>query len=90
MPNWRRPAFDWDEGNIDHLLSRHDVNPEEAEQVFHNGPHVERRGKSYYVYDRDDGGRYFFLVCILRGTRLRVISARDMTDAERRIYERHT
>jgi len=40
MPNWRTPEFDWDDGNTEHIIGRHDVYPDEAEQVFYNGPHV--------------------------------------------------
>lgn len=40
MPNWTAPEFDWDDGNIDHLIDRHDVYPEEAEQVFGNNPYI--------------------------------------------------
>ena len=34
MPNWSRPEFDWDDGNESHLIERHDVYSEEAEQSF--------------------------------------------------------
>ena len=90
MPNWRSPLFDWDEGNTEHIIARHDVYPEETEQVFYSSPHVRRLGHFYEVLGRDDEGRYLFLVCVVRGDRLRVISARDMTATERRRYERHT
>lgn len=89
MPNWRNPEFDWDEGNEEHIL-RHEVDPEEAEQVFFNDPHVRRYGKLYHAYGRDDGGRYLFVVCaVRRNDRVRVVTARTMNAAERRIYDRH-
>jgi uncharacterized DUF497 family protein len=90
MPNWRSPEFDWDDGNIDHIIDRHDVYPDEAEQVFMNRNFLRRAGKVYEVYGRDDSGRYLHLICVLRWNRVRVISARDMTTSERRTYGRYS
>jgi uncharacterized DUF497 family protein len=89
MPDWSLPDFEWDDGNTQHLIERHDVYPEEAEQVFYNGAHVRRAGNEYYAYGRNDSGRYLFIVFVLRGKSVRVISARTMTQGERRLYERH-
>lgn len=83
MPDWSRPEFEWDDGNESHLIERHDIYPEEAEQVFFNGAHVRRVGDTYIAYGRDNAGRYLFLVFVLRGTAVRVYSAR------RRFYERY-
>lgn len=88
MPNWSRPEFDWDEANEDHIL-RHAVYPEEVEQVFANGAFIRRGKRVYYAYGQDDAGRYLFIVCQVRGERLRVATARTMSTAERRDYERH-
>jgi uncharacterized DUF497 family protein len=89
MPNWTNPDFDWDAGNIDHIIDRHGVYPEEAEQVFFNGAYIRRDGPIYRVHGQDDSGRYLLVVCELRGSRARVISARPMDAAERRHYERN-
>ena len=53
MPDWSQPEFEWDDDNAEHLIERHDVYPEEAEQVFYNGAHVRRARGGYYAYDRD-------------------------------------
>ncbi len=89
MPNWSWPEFEWDEDNIEHILERHNVDLEEAEQVFYNGPYVRRDGEVYRVHGQDDAGRYLLIICVLRGTLTRVISARDMSPKERKSYERH-
>lgn len=88
MPGWSQPEFDWDEGNEIHLIERHDVYPEEAEQVFYNGVHVRRGRTVHYAYGQDDAGRYLFLVFELRRGAIRVFFARDMTESERRLYQR--
>jgi hypothetical protein len=49
MPDWSRPVFQWDEGDENHLIARHDIYPEEAEQVFYNGPHIRRVGDRYLI-----------------------------------------
>ncbi len=89
MPNWAYPEFDWDDGNIDHILDRHGIEPEAAEAVFYNGAHVIRRGDRYHVFGQDSGRRYLFLVCVLRERAVHVISAREMTREERQYYDRH-
>jgi uncharacterized DUF497 family protein len=74
MPDWSRPEFDWDDANEDHVL-RHDVYPEEAEQVYDGRPLIRRFRGRYRVYGRDFSGRYLFVVCEERGDRIRVITA---------------
>ena len=88
MPNWRNPQFDWDMGNIDHIIERHGVYPEEAEQAFWNGAKVVRDGPVYRVFGETNAGRRLSMICELRNGRVRVISARDMTSNERSRYDR--
>ena len=90
MPNWRSPEFDWDDGNIDHLIERHNVYPDEIEQAFAGRIFVRRIGPHYEVFGRDDNGRYLFMLCVPRWNRIRVFSARSMTDSERSTYQRHS
>jgi uncharacterized protein len=88
-------VFDWDAGNADKNWLRHRVSPWECEQVFFNRPlvvaedelhsHNERR---HYALGQSDSGRLLFIAYTLRGEKVRVISARDMTSRERKEYER--
>lgn len=84
------PEFEWDEANEDKLLDRHNVSAFEAEQCFAN-PHTRRRvGDSMLMLGVTDGGRMLLLVYEQKpGGIVRVFSARDMTDSERRTYRRH-
>ena len=88
MPDWSRPEFEWDEANEDHVL-RHDVYPEEVEQVFFGGPVIRRFRDRYHVYGRDSTGRYLFVVCVERQGLIRVITARRMSRIDRRFYDRN-
>lgn len=84
------PEFEWDEDNEEKLLRRHGVSALEAEQCFSN-PHTKRRhGDALLMLGVTNGGRMLFLVYEQRPDgRVRVYSAREMTEMERRTYRRH-
>ena len=83
------PEFEWDEDNEEKLLRRHNVSALEAEQCFSN-PHSKRRhGDALLMLGVTNGGRMLFLVYEQRPSGVvRVYSAREMTDMERRTYRR--
>lgn len=82
-------GFEWDERNIDHIL-RHNVFPEEVEEVCMNKPYVRKtRDERYIVYGISDNGRYVFVVGVSKGKGLfRTITARDLTEKEKSLYKR--
>jgi len=85
--------FEWNAGNAEKNWLRHQVSQAECEQVFFNRPfvvteddlhsHSEAR---FYALGRTDADRLLFVVYTLRGEKVRVISARDMTRQERKEY----
>ncbi len=84
-------GFQWDEGNAEKNWIRHRVSLEECDQVFLNRPlvvsddprhsQVEQR---YFALGQTDTGRGLLVVFTIRADLIRVISARDMSRAERR------
>ncbi len=86
-------GFDWDAGNSEKNWLKHGVTPAECEEVFFNQPllvasdpsHSEREPR-YFALGRTDGERQLFVAFTGRGTKIRVISARDMSRRERAIY----
>ncbi len=89
----RAAGFEWDEGNAQKNWIRHRVTRLECEQVFFNQPLIVARGEGrapdelrFYALGQTDAGRELFLVFTLRGDLVRVISARDMSRKERRVY----
>jgi hypothetical protein len=82
MPPFR---FWWDELNVEHIAD-HGVEPYEAEEVIYDNPFVVRAGKDRYAaYGQTDSGRYLLVVYALKShQRLRVVTARDLTSAERK------
>ena len=86
-------GFDWDEGNTNKNWLKHNVTPSECEQVFFNQPLVvqddlkhSKNENRYYALGQTDHKRTLFVVFTVRNNMIRVISARDMSRKERRIY----
>ncbi|HHS98592.1 MAG TPA: BrnT family toxin [Chloroflexi bacterium] len=82
--------FIWPDWVVEKILVKHGVEPEEVEEAFFNPPYKVRRAASgkYLLYGRSEAGRYLFIVFVWEGTAVRIITARDMTPAERRYFER--
>ena len=82
-------TFEWDEWNVDHI-ARHGLEPYEAEAGCRGNTLVLRGRKGHYVvYGRTEGGRYLFVILRVRRAGVaRIITARDMTERERRLYHR--
>ena len=87
-------GFQWDAGNAEKNWALHQVSQGECEQVFFNRPllvapdlgHSEGEPR-YAAMGHTHAGRGLAVVFTIRGTQVRVISARDMSRRERRIYE---
>ena len=88
-------GFEWHEGNATKNWEKHVVTQAECEQAFFNRPLLVRRDKGHslteprlYGLGKTDAGRLLFVAFTIRGDKIRVISARDMTTQERERYER--
>ena len=77
--------FWWDENNIEHIAN-YGVEPYEAEEVIDDSPLILRASKDRYsAYGQTDSGRYLLVVFALKpDERIRVITARDLTAAEKK------
>jgi len=94
---WERIAgFDWDAGNARKSTDKHDVSQAEAEQVFFNEPLLtvpdtkhSATEQRIHALGRTDDGRLLHITFTLRDkdTKIRVISARDMSRKERGYYD---
>ena len=87
-------GFQWDEGNLLKNWEKHRVSAVECEQVFFNNPLIAVRDEQhsdsesrFYLLGQTDTGRKLFVVFTTRDNLIRVISARDMSRKERKIYE---
>jgi uncharacterized protein len=80
----------WTDKSEDHIAA-HNVTPDEVEQVLYTRPRLVLKGPegTEYVFGTTDGGRYLLVVLTesIDG-RAYVVTARDMTDAERQAFQR--
>lgn len=90
-------GFDWDAGNERKSADKHGVSQAEAEQAFFNDPVVVSADTEhsaseprFHALGRTNAGRLLHVTFTLRqdGTKIRVISARDMHRKERSRYEK--
>ncbi len=83
----RIAGFEWDDWNIEHI-GRHGVTLAEVEEACYYQPLTlkSKRG-SYLVLGQSQEGRYLAIVIKHKEKNIiRVITARDMNEAERRRY----
>jgi uncharacterized DUF497 family protein len=86
-------GFQWDDGNVDKNFLSHQVTKSECEQIFFNQPlfindddkHSEFEVR-YYALGKTDEGRKLFIIFTVRENLIRVISARDMSKKEKKVY----
>ena len=88
--------FFWLPDTVDKLVTKHRVTPEEVEEVFFSRPSFRFHEKGrvqgedmYTALGQTETGRYVIVFFILKpANQALIISARDMTRAERKRYGR--
>lgn len=88
-------TFDWNKGNIEKNVDKHNVTNKETEEIFFNKSikvfedikhsQVEERFVALGVTNKR---RKLYIVFTIREECIRVISARDQSKKERRLYEK--
>ena len=86
-------SFQWDRGNRDKNLIKHNVENWECEQVFFNRPlpvlddpkHSASENR-LAAFGKTDTERFLVVIFTKRENLIRVISARDMNKRERKFY----
>lgn len=86
-------GFEWDGGNSAKNWRRRQVTQAEAEQTLLNHPLVvaadikhSQKEPRFIALGQTDAGRGLMVVFTIRGRRVRVVSARSMSKAERKTY----
>lgn len=88
----RVEEFDWDRANIQKSWEEHRVAFYECEEVFFHEPVIVPNPEHsvtemrYFVFGPTVAGRLLTIVFTMRGNRIRVASARDMSRKERKRY----
>jgi hypothetical protein len=90
-------GFDWDPSNINKNQAKHNVTWQEAEATFRNRPIVvledskhSNMENRHTLYGKTDNSRKLTIIFTLRKNYFRIISARDQSKLERRIYDQVT
>ncbi len=86
-------GFEWDKHNSEKIWIKHKVSPFESEQIFFNLPlivadavkHSEKENR-FCALGHTDTNRLLFMVFTVRGKNIRIISARNMSRKERKVY----
>ena len=86
-------GFEWDEGNRDKNWISQQVTSSECEEIFFNQPLVvaddtlhSKDESRYYSLGQTNTGRLLFISFTIRKKFIRIISARDMSRKERKVY----
>jgi hypothetical protein len=86
-------GFQWDRGNKDKNLLKHNVENWECEQVFLNRPLLVLDDPKHSVLEerwaalgKTDADRFLVIIFTKRKDLVRIISARDMNRREREFY----
>lgn len=90
-------AFEWNAGNTDKNWHKHKVETKEIEEIFANKPlrlfpdlthsHKEQR---FLALGQTNTNRLLSAIFTIRNNKIRVISARDQSKKDRRVYEETT
>jgi uncharacterized DUF497 family protein len=90
-------GFQWDKGNINKNLYKHNAENWECEQIYFNEPLIilddpkhSYAEKRWAAFGKTDAGRMLTVIFTKRGSLIRVISARDTNRKERIFYEKNS
>jgi hypothetical protein len=78
----------WTSDRIEHIKERHGIYCDEVEEACELGYWIRKgRENRYLLYGQTENGRYLLVVLEYEfDGKFKVITARDMTDSERRLY----
>lgn len=86
----------WFDDIIEKMKRKHNARQQEVREVLNNAPHFRfvekghRQGENVYTaMGKTDSSRYLIVFFVYKSNkRALILSARDMTKAERRLYEK--
>ena len=87
-------GFEWDAGNKQKSLVKHEVSNEECEETFFDSKKEIQKDilhslneERYVLIGQTKKGRLLYIIFTIRKNKIRVISARDINKKERKLYE---
>lgn len=89
--------FDWDKGNLDKNWLKHKVRSKEVEEIFFNDELItffdighSQKENRFIALGRTNQKRKLIISFTIRKNKIRVISARNQSRKERKLYEQET
>ena len=85
-------GFEWDRGNELKSYDKHRITKKEAEEVFDNFPLFFGKGRNegseerMLAYGKSNSDKLLTLVFTIRKNKIRIISARQQSRKERKVY----
>jgi len=86
--------FEWDKGNIDKNVKKHGITNENAEKIFLEEKSIfsedikhSKIEKRYQILGESRKGQVLSVVFTIRNEKVRIISARQANQKERKLYE---
>jgi len=88
-------TFEWDKGNKDKNVKKHNVSNQETEEAFINDPkfilsdekHTSENETRHMLWGITNHKRFITIIFTIRNEKIRIISCRDMHKKESREYE---
>ena len=88
-------GFDWDDGNLYKNEKKHGITWQEIEEVFFNQPLLLAEDAKHSIYEfrcvaygKSNHDKKLTIIFTKRVSKIRVISARDMSKKERVYYDK--
>ena len=87
--------FEWDKGNREKNLKKHNVTNKEAEEVFKSEKIIifkdeshSQKEERYGIFGKSANNRLLSVIFTLRKDKVRIITVRNMSRKERKAYEK--
>lgn len=80
--------FEWNGRIVQKIIQKHGVFPHEVEEIFQGKAKVRAYMDIYHALGVTSDGKYLFVVFRKRKDSIKVITARPMTESEKRLYGR--
>lgn len=81
-------SFEWDPKVVQKIIQKHSVFPHEVEEVFQGINKVRAHMDIYHALGVSKDGKYLFVVFRKKKDSIKIITARTMTEKEKRLYRR--
>lgn len=80
--------FEWNAKVVEKVIQKHGVFPHEVEEVFQGRKKIRAHAGVYHVLGRSKEGKYLFVVFRRKVDSVKIITARPMTESEKKLYRR--